>query len=509
MRQALTALIFLMCTASAGAQLPATGFSREFLSPLDRALGKRGAEEHPAIQPAARYLETSFYQLADSSYAARRYGSGVRVEPMADLAVGMSADRSVSKMAAFGSAGAVLSWNHRDRLTGTVGYAMAGGQLPAYYRRMADSTSVIPGWGYAVNDGNDIRHVHIPFGHIGVRLGKFFHLELGNGRHFWGDGRRSLILSDVASPYPYLRLDTRVWKIKYTNLWARMDDIVPGMRFSDRRGKYVALHGLSWNISRDVNFTLFEMVIWQDRDSLSSRTLDMHYFNPVLFFRPVEYAQGSADNVLIGAGFRFRVIRDVQLYTQIVIDEFLRNEVFSDRGWWANKYGGQAGVKWFDAFTPGLHLQAEANLARPFTYTHGSSLQAWGHMRQPLAHPMGANFYELMFLARYSLLGWTLTEQVSWANYGRDLAGENQGGDIFRSYRQPSSVYGNYMMQGARHAFHFHQFTAGKPLGKEKRFEFFVSHTLRYESGRGQVRNEHMLLAGIRAAGTGRNVLDF
>ncbi|MFN9798541.1 MAG: gliding motility protein RemB, partial [Bacteroidota bacterium] len=139
---------------------------------------------------------------------------------------------------------------------------------------------------------------------------------------FWGDGRRSLILSDVASPYPYFRVDTRIWKIKYTNLWTRLSDIHGGRTFSERRGKYTAMHALSWNVTRDFNLTFFEMVIWQDSDSMSTRNLDLHYLNPVLFFRPVEYAQGSADNVILCLGFSIKARTKLQVYGKIVLDEF-------------------------------------------------------------------------------------------------------------------------------------------------------------------------------------------
>jgi len=501
-------LLFTLVCQSLQAQLPSDGFSREVLSPLEQRLTQWGVEEHPAIQPAARFLETSFYELADSSYAVRRYSSGIRVRPIADISTGGSYSRDFAPVA-FGSAGVTMDWNHKERWTGSLGYAITGGLMPDYYERFISGNGVIPGWNYAVHNQDRLYHAHVPFGHVGYKAGKYFHFEVGNGKHFWGDGRRSLILSDVAAPYPYLRIDTKVWHVKYTNLFARMDDILPGQDWSERRGKYVALHGLSWNLGKDVNLTLFEMVVWQNTDSMSTRGLDLHYLNPVIFYRPVEYAQGSADNVLIGAGLRVKAVKNVQFYTQLVIDEFLRNEVFSDRGWWANKFGGQLGMKWFDVFTKGFHLQLEGNVVRPFTYTHGSPVQAWGHLRQPLAHPYGANFYEFMGLIRYEWKGWTFIEQATWGSFGRDQPGLNQGGDIFRSYRSPATNFGNQLLQGSRHIFHYHNLTASHRIGQNTGWEFFISHVLRHERGRGVVQNDHLLLVGIRSSGILRNQIDF
>src|SRR5690606_2257841 len=109
--------------------------------------------------------------------------------------------------------------------------------------------------------------------------------------------------------------------------------------------------------------------------------------------------------------------------------------------WWANKYGGQLGFKAFDVFVPGFHIQSEWNIVRPFTYTHGSPVQAWTHLNQTLAHPLGANFAEWVSFLRYDMNKWKITEQFIWATYGRDtdMDGDgqidNMGGNILRSYK--------------------------------------------------------------------------
>jgi len=54
---------------------------------------------------------------------------------------------------------------------------------------------------------------------------KFFNFQFGNGKNFIGDGYRSMMLSDVASPYPHFKISTNFWKIKYTNLWMWLDDV--------------------------------------------------------------------------------------------------------------------------------------------------------------------------------------------------------------------------------------------------------------------------------------------
>ena len=47
---------------------------------------------------------------------------------------------------------------------------------------------------------------------LSVTPNKFFNLNLGYGRNFIGDGYRSLLMSDGASPYPFFKLNTTFGK---------------------------------------------------------------------------------------------------------------------------------------------------------------------------------------------------------------------------------------------------------------------------------------------------------
>ncbi len=508
MKNVFALLAFAVVYPTVHAQIPSGGFSGEPLSPLERKLNARSSAEHTAIQPAARGLEQTYFVLGDSLRSADLYTTSLRVEPIADLSAGYASGNS-SRATWSGYAGAHLKWHYRDKVSASAGYALAGGLLPEYMVRLADSLRVIPGLGYAVRDQRNLYHTHFAFGHIGYKAGKYFHFELGQGRHFWGDGYRSLILGNQVSPYPYLRIDTRIWRIKYTNLWIRLGDMSEGQLYGSRRGKYAALHGLSWNVSKKLTFNLYEMVVWQDRDTLSRRHLDMNYLNPIIFYRPVEFSQGSADNVLIGFGFKWKGTDELQVYGQFVLDEFLFNNVRARNGWWANKYGGQIGVKLFDAVIPGLHFQLEVNAVRPFTYTHGSPVQAWGHMNQPLAHPYGANFYESLFFARYEWKDWVFSEQFTWGQFGRDPQGKRMGGDIFRSYKGPYQTYDNVTLQGDKHILHYHQLRVARKLKKWPAMEVYFSHVLRYESTKSGSHTDNILMLGLRRQGFLSNRVDF
>ena len=72
------------------------------------------------------------------------------------------------------------------------------------------------------------------------------------------------------------------------------------------------------------------------------------------------------------------------------------------RGNWTNKQAVQGGIKYINALgIPNLDLQGEVNIIRPFTYMNYDSTTNFTHYNQPLAHPLGANVKEMIFLARY------------------------------------------------------------------------------------------------------------
>jgi hypothetical protein len=90
-----------------------------------------------------------------------------------------------------------------------------------------------------------------------------------------------LLESDGASPYPYFKLNTNFWKIKYTNTYMCGSDVRPEVTRSTYATKFMANHYLSWNISNKFNLGLFESVVWtiQTIEDLTN------FVNPIIFYR--------------------------------------------------------------------------------------------------------------------------------------------------------------------------------------------------------------------------------
>jgi hypothetical protein len=197
--------------------------------------------------------------------------------------------------------------------------------------------------------------------------------------------------------------------------------------------KYASFHYLSWLASQRVSFGVFESVVWQDNDPDYPRGFDVNYLNPVIFYRPLEYAQGSADNALLGFAMNVKTGNHTTLYSQLMLDEFLLREVRAGDGWYGNKQALQLGVAAYEAFrVTGLFLRTEFNYVRPFMYTHSDTRQNYAHFGQPLAHPYGSNFWELIQQAEYKKDRWRWKAHFSYALLGSDTSQYSYGNNIFR-----------------------------------------------------------------------------
>lgn len=214
------------------------------------------------------------------------------------------------------------------------------------------------------------------------------------------------------------------------------------------RRKYMVAHHLSVNIGDRWRVGLYETVVYAD--SAGTRGLEWDYLIPVIFYRPVEFALGSeAGNVLLGMNVHYKLNDRIRLYGQIGLDEFKFSEVTAGDGWWANKYTVQLGAKLLEPI-PGLFLQGEFNFARPYTFTHEGGDMAYAHYNQALAHPLGANFRELIIIANYYRGRFFAETHLQYSWRGLDPPGENWGSQVLLGYESREQEYGNETLQGVR-----------------------------------------------------------
>ncbi len=309
-------------------------------------------------------------------------------------------------------------------------------RYPNYVQRYIKKVGSVPGEGYYKEFHKTGIDYFSTRGYFDFKAAKFITVSFGNDKNFLGNGYRSLQLSDFSQDYLFLKLNTQVWKINYTNIFASLnadfqrggDQLLPK--------KYAAFHHLSINATRFLNIGVFEGVVFKRVNDF-----EFYYLNPIIFYRSVEQRLGSPDNSLIGGDFKVNFLRHVSVYGQFTIDDMNITYSRGHKGYWGNKYAIQIGAKYVDALNiENLDIQIENNSVTPYTYTHNDEA-GYTNYNQALAHPLGANFNEWIGIVRYQPIPnlW-LTGKYFTAKYGQDSTGTNFGGNI-NFFTTPTNVY--------------------------------------------------------------------
>lgn len=299
---------------------------------------------------------------------------------------------------------------------------------PSYVQQWVNAYKAVPGQGYYKPFKTTAYDYFDARGYFTFNVTKYIDVSFGYDKNFIGNGYRSLFLSDFSNNILFLKLNTRIWKFNYQNLFMELNATEP--RGPDRllKKKYATMHHLDVNLTKSINIGLFEGIIFGRPDHF-----EFGYLNPIIFYRSIEQQNGSFDNALVGIDGKANIKKAVQLYGQLMIDEFVLSEIKKNRGYWANKWGMQFGAKYIDAFgIKNLDLQIEHNRVRPFTYSHNDSVSNYTHYNQPLAHPLGANFKEFIGIARYQPAPkWLIEGKLIYSQQGRDSSNISYGSNIF------------------------------------------------------------------------------
>lgn len=326
---------------------------------------------------------------------------------------------------------------------------------PMFFKEYVTDHRAVPGVGFYKRFKNNGYDYFDGRGYFTFNVAKYIDFQFGYDKNFIGDGYRSLFLDDFGNSYLFLKLNTRIWKLDYQNLFMEL------MPTFEKHGdvlldkKYAAMHHLSINVTNWLNVGLFESVVFSRRNHF-----DFEYLNPIIFLRHIEGALGSPDKAKAGLDVKANVAKKFQFYGQFLLDEFQLKEAFKGNGYFHNKTAYQLGAKYVDAFgIENLDLQVESNRIRPFTYTHNDSITDYTHYNMPLAHPLGANLQEYVGILRYQPLPkWHLDARAIYYYQGRDSTVHFFGGDsltnfgsnIFREYSTRTMPYGNFVGTGRK-----------------------------------------------------------
>lgn len=440
-------------------------FSHSFYAQFDDAMNQVGANNHTATKPYTYAEVSKYYNLREvnqklmknkTSWFGRKLwnentvqiqgeGYWFTVNPVFDLQMGRAESQN-AQSTYVNTRALQIQGGLGKEINFTTTIYESQGRFADYYNRYAESLepagggnpAVIPGIGVAKRFKSDAYDMPNAEANISYTPSKIFNLQIGYGRNFVGDGYRSLITTDGVSAYPFFKLNTTFWKIKYTNTYMFLKDVRPDATLDRTYAtKYMANHYLSWNASKRLNIGFFESVIWANTNG---RGFDMSFFNPIIFYRSVEFASSArTGNALLGLTSKYKINNQLNVYGQFLLDEFSLGDIKAGDQSWKNKFGYQVGVKYFNAFNiENLLVQAEYNHVRPYVYAHSDPLTNYGHSNQSLGHQWGGNFREVIAIARYHKGRYFADAKFTIGKRGLDFNTAtdtlNYGGNIYRNY---------------------------------------------------------------------------
>ncbi|MFN0015012.1 MAG: hypothetical protein ACKVU2_10725, partial [Saprospiraceae bacterium] len=302
------------------------------------------------LRRSAKPVLGAFFRTPANFFEVNTTEFRLRANPMLHLAWGT--EQSASDPIFFNQRGIEVRGDVDGRVFFSTSLLESQVRLPNYVQRWAADYLAVPGSGFfkpyqstpfGIENGYDF---NLAQAYVGFRLSQHIDLRFGHGQHFIGNGYRSLFLSDAGSPTYFLQVNTRVWRLHYQNLFLELSPVsaaMPRPPNSLLPKKYVAAHYLNLRVSDNAAIGFFEATVFN-----RSGQFEWQYLNPVVLYRSVEGALGSPDNVLIGLDARWDLFKRLRLYGQFLLDEFFVSEAFGSArgGWWGNKFGFQAGLKY-------------------------------------------------------------------------------------------------------------------------------------------------------------------
>lgn len=402
-------------------------------------------------KPLFKYLfqkNSDFYQVSTDDF-------DVHVSPIVHYSQGSSngGDLGATKKMFINTRGIEI----RGRINKKLGFytMMADNQAtsPVFFARYFESYPGIPYQSFVKIKDENFKELQADyfqaFGYISFKPIKSLTMTFGHDKNFIGSGIRSMILSDFSAPYLQLKSRLKIGRFEYLSILGQMTNLQVqnlGNSSTSFPPKYMAFHHLNVNITKKLNVGVFESVFYGKRD----HGFEFNYLNPVIFYRFVEGFLGSTDNAMVGADFKLNLFKSISTYGQYVLDEYNSKE-FKKDGWWSKKYTWQLGAKYYDVFKiRNLDAQIEFNRARPYSYSHFTTSTNMVNYNMPLAHPLGANFKEVIVKTSFHPIP---NLQVSYI-YMKALKGEdkdslNYGGNLMLNNRYNRvGDYNNYIGQG-------------------------------------------------------------
>lgn len=270
-------------------------------------------------------------------------------------------------------------------------------RFPAYLTDFVNEYDAVPGMGRVKPFGEGGFDYSMASGFVGFNATDWLTMQGGHYKHFVGHGTRSLLLSDNAFNYPFAGYLIRLWgdRIQLRNNVALMQSLdrlplgsTPESLFKRKR---MSFNYLSIKPFKSLEIGFYEAVMWQAfEEGRGNVPFDYNALNPLIFVNTLRLGLDDEDNnATVGFNAAWQPMDHFRFYGQ-----FMR-----DRGGDAGE-GYQIGVHAYSLLSA-IDITVEYNEAEAGSYASANVLQGFTHLNQPLAHPMGSGFREILGAVTY------------------------------------------------------------------------------------------------------------
>lgn len=279
--------------------------------------------------------------------------------------------------------GVIVRLNVGDKLSIESSFRENQAVVPYYIAQRASFSKTAYGQGRYKNFKNGGYDYAMASAYVSYSPIEKINIQAGHGKHFVGEGYRSLLLSDLAFNYPFFRLQTEWFngKLSYQNMYAIFQDmnrvLMDGLNEEIFERKQAAFHYLSYQPSPNFNISFFEGIIYPSLDTSGNIVVPATYWIPLLGINSAVNGQKKQLTTTLGTNVSWNLFKRLKLYGQL-----------SSRNTKIKQFGTQLGAKVFLGQSWTVHLE----------YNKGKNLinNNYTHYGESLNHPATADFEELI-----------------------------------------------------------------------------------------------------------------
>lgn len=322
------------------------------------------------------------------------------IDPVFDFQVGSDLADTANTQLSTNTRGVVIQGAIGSKFSFTSSFYENQSFFPTYLNQYIGKNDIVPGQGRVKQfqtTGYDYAYAS---GIMAFRPSQNLSIQVGHGKNFYGSGYRSLLLSDNSFNYPYLKLTGSFFKnkLQYQTTHAALISLtrLPATTASEPQfiRKAGTFHSLGYSPIPQIEFAVFEGVMYQNWDSLGTIPLPSTYFSPIIFLNTAAKGlESSRTKSVLGLNLKVNPFRNIKVYGQVAMDSYAGT----------TNTGYQAGVQVFDVFgLKDLHIQGEYNEIPRNMYKHQNTDLSYVHYNGYMAHPSGGDLSEMLVILDYT-----------------------------------------------------------------------------------------------------------